>query len=984
MRLRDFLTMIWPSDGPYALATPFTIPGTDRRVYAHKVVDTVSEAVTFAKQVREQKDVFFAVHGLREPRVWNPRKVDARTGEPGAYEVRTRGNMRGTRALFFDIDVGGDGKYADRATALSSLREFCRALELPRPTVVGSGGGLHVYWPLVDEMDSSSWTHLAKKLKSAAEGFGLLVDPARTTDVSSVLRVPLTYNFKEGRRREVKILLAGAPTPNADMERLLHDAVVRMGDLKLLDEPSPQHPLSDLGSNVQNAQSGPPVSIKALAKGCRQMRRLIRKQGDVSEPEWYHSMNLVRFCDKGDKLIHKISEAHPDYDPDATESKAQQLRDKGVGPTTCAKLAEVCGEEHCNGCPLQGRVRTPLSAARNHDTAPAPVAAPKGVQPQQVTIPDAPEPFKRMKDGRICMSSTSADGDPLELTIHTHDLYPVQRVVNHSEGTEQQMWVANLPRQGLHEFALDADALYDSRKLAAALANQGVYVDPDNLLHMRRYMVAYIRTLQEAVDAETQSSHLGWTRDMGSFILPDRVIRESGEVHTASLSPKAARASEGVRRAGTLERQVELLSFYNHEPYRPNQFYILCGLAAPLFYATGHHGIVVNASGDPGASKSTSLYAAASLWGHPEDFALNGTSSGATTNARMERVNVLSNLPICVDEITLMSPPEAKELVMGITQSRAKIRLDRSGVERRTAENLKSSIMLTTANNSLHNLLAAHNSAGTAGSMRVFEMDFRAEHVHKKHEADTFMRELKGNYGHIGEVFMRHVIQNRAAIEQEIHETVERIDRRIETKSSERFWSAAIAVAEVAGRHAKKLGLLDFAISHVIDWVCEIQVPRMRGVVIEEYSTPMGILADYLESINANTIIVTNAQPGHQMQYVIREPRGEMLAHINSDEKVMWVLKRPFRDYCTRIGANSTDILQQLHATRHDEHGRISRVVSNPNIKKVLGAGTDHAKAQSWCFVINLDHPEVSGRANLEVVKGGADDAPSGKKIQSI
>jgi hypothetical protein len=44
----------------------------------------------------------------------------------------------------------------------------------------------------------------------------------------------------------------------------------------------------------------------------------------------------------------------------------------------------------------------------------------------------------------------------------------------------------------------------------------------------------------------------------------------------------------------------------------------------------------------------------------------------------------------------------------------------------------------------------------------------------------------------------------------------------------------------------------------------------------------------------------------------------------------------------------------------------------NTNSRRTLGAGTEFAKAQSWCFVINMAHKEVSGAIDLKVIAGGA------------
>jgi hypothetical protein len=90
---------------------------------------------------------------------------------------------------------------------------------------------------------------------------------------------------------------------------------------------------------------------------------------------------------------------------------------------------------------------------------------------------------------------------------------------------------------------------------------------------------------------------------------------------------------------------------------------------------------------------------------------------------------------------------------------------------------------------------------------------------------------------------------------------------------------------------------------------------------------------------------------------------GELLAHYDLDDRIMYVLKAAFKTHCSKIGANSTKIIEELHQPRDG-----ARIVPQPHTRRVLGAGTEYAKAQTYCFAINMDHPAVSGQVDLGVV----------------
>lgn len=969
MTPHDFLKAVWPNNGYLCIATPFTPPGSTKTTYAHRVFDAIEQACEYVSNQSGYKDIFFAVHSLAQPRVWNPTKHNYKTGEAGAWEVRTQANALECKAFFFDLDVGpGDAKYASQRDALVGLKQFCKDTGLPMPLITSSGGGLHVYWLLTSALASGEWKIHAAKLRQLARHHGLRADPARTTDTASVLRVVGTFNHKNGGKRPVMALTPAAqPTDTAKFVKMLDTAIIRAGVTTTpLRTPVPID-TTGLGSNLDEEFTGPPVSFRALVEACPQMQRLVPFRGNVSEPEWYFSINLTRFCHKGDKLVHLMSDGHPHYTPDTTEAKIAQLQSKGIKPTTCTKLAEVCGEQHCNGCSFKGLVKNPLIAARKRDVAePAVVVKHVDNTPLQLTIPSPPQPYTRLKTGEVAVTRKNKEGDEITTIILDHDLYPVTRIVNASAEIEQQTWRAVLPRQGAKDFVIDADALYERRKFTAALANNGVYAHPSNIENLQGYMIAYIAKLQREIDAEVQASHLGWTDDNSSFVLPDKVLLPDGTAKPASLSLQATRVAAQIKKKGTLQRQVELLEFYSHKSYVASQFMILCGLTAPLFRFTGHHGVIVNAVGEPGASKSTTLYTAASMWGEPELYGLNGTSSGATARARAERVTVLANLPVCVDEITLMPHKEAQELAMNITQPGHRLRLDRSGVERKGPDGEKSTIMLCTSNASLHGLLSNDNAGGTAGSMRVMEIVFRRLGLHTKADADQYLHELKQNYGHIGEEVMRYVVANQVKVERMVREVMRRIDLAAKITPGERFWSGGCAVAVTGAVIARKLSLLSFDAEFLMDWIVTKLIPHMRGVVSDSYSSPEGVLADYMEMINGNILVVNKGAYGNLSNS--NQLRGQLLARYEVDDGVMWVLKKGFKDYCVKIGANHLQLLEELSTPRAFPTGP-QRIVTSKNVRKVLGAGTDQAKAQSWCFAVNMKHPDVTGVVDLAVIE---------------
>ena len=1021
-----FLRLLWPDVGYYCIATQFVPKGQTEPVWVHRAYPTISEAVSYVHEIASLTDVYFAMLSLREDRVWDPTKKNWKTGEPGAWTTRTQYNMLASRCFFFDLDVGsGEAKYPTQRDALVDLVSFLEKTQLPEPTVVSSGGGVHVYWHFDSNLPAEDWRAPALYMRQLAEHYGLKVDPKRTTDVASVLRVPDTYNWKQaGNPRPVKVMGEGVITSTANLLRKISDALIRAGVTPEIPSALGKPPIAGaegLGSNIEFRDFGPPPTLEDVTDACAQAREIIRTYvdpthpyyGDLDNTAWYQGMiSLFRHIENGPDLCRQLTALFPRTNADV-EFKLRQA--EPYGPTRCEKLREFMPWKGsaCEGCRFRNDPSTPnpLVAARKSAVAPPPVVsiAPPpppgaGIPPPpppaaqltaaasphpsalQTLIPNPPKPYERLKTGEIAITRKDKDGEETTTVIYENDLYPLRRLVNSADSTEQQIWRVTLPRTGTKEFVIDADVLYDSRRFASTMANNGIYPHKADISALQDYMVAYINRLQKELDATLQSNHLGWADDHRKFILPDKVLHADGLVHPSSLTKAAKKSTQHITKRGSMLRQIELLRFYEDDRYLPNQTVILDAFASILFSFTGHHGIVVNCSGDAGASKSTTLQAAASVWGDAAMLPLNGTNRGATANARTQKLATHANLPTFMDEITLMPPRDAADMVMSITQPGHRLRLQTDGTERKHEDGYKSAIMVTTANSSLHTLLSIDNSAGTAGSMRVFEIHFKAQSVHTKAQADEFLRELRDNYGWLGEVFAHYVVRNLAAVRDRVHAKVREIDAVAGIQTSERFWSARIATTVVACEICNELGLLFYDPVKIQNWQVNEQVPLMRGVVLEEYRDPLAILTDYIAESNSHIVVVdkstaigantSGVMVAGDTAFAVNNPHGSLEGHFDMKAGVLLLRKQGFKEYCNRIGASSSRIIEELSRPRARGSEPPARVITSTNVRRTIGAGTPLAKGQTWCFVVNMRHPEIAGE-QLVGLPGGAQLATS-------
>jgi hypothetical protein len=182
------------TDGWYCVLGLFQ--GGIRSQKFYKTLDEVQEQAD--RLVGLNQDAFFAL------------------GKFKTDENRTALNCDMMQAFFLDIDCGeskvipdksGRVKgYIDQQAGMAALRQMCAALKLPKPTIVNSGRGWHVYWPLTEPVTREKWLDAAHTFKTRCIDGGFHIDPDVPADAARILRVPGTKNFKDDPAHDVVVM----------------------------------------------------------------------------------------------------------------------------------------------------------------------------------------------------------------------------------------------------------------------------------------------------------------------------------------------------------------------------------------------------------------------------------------------------------------------------------------------------------------------------------------------------------------------------------------------------------------------------------------------------------------------------------------------------------------------------------------------------------------------------------------------------------
>ena len=157
----------------------------------YKDLDSFVAAVARNNNKPTVKDQFFCLSLQRDH--------GPKTQSGFVQAARSANAALAVKAIWIDVDVGKEDGYQTVEDALKAALTFREAAGLPPfSAIVGSGGGIHVYWISDKALTPDEWRPYAEGLKALASQHGLKCDLGVTTDIARILRMPGTFNSQAG------------------------------------------------------------------------------------------------------------------------------------------------------------------------------------------------------------------------------------------------------------------------------------------------------------------------------------------------------------------------------------------------------------------------------------------------------------------------------------------------------------------------------------------------------------------------------------------------------------------------------------------------------------------------------------------------------------------------------------------------------------------------------------------------------------------
>jgi hypothetical protein len=886
--------------------------------FKHHWVSTPEEAQNKATALdKDGKTVFVAQGSFTTP--------TSRGGDNAAF----------FRNFFLDIDCGAGKPYATQADGLKALYGFCKAASLPAPTVVSSGNGLYAHWMLQSDLPAGLWLSVALLLKAVVNKFepGLDAD-SLCADRARVLRpVGATHRKDPNNPKTVRIVREEEPVNTFGFVAKLKAAAPEM-------MPAPK-----AMSKVQNAEflSGldeqRPSSAEQIATKCAQIAHLKAVKGDVAEPYWYAMIGLLRFTTEGEGVIHEWSSGHSDYSRGATDAKIRQHERSGVGPTTCARFHD-CNPDLCQGCVHAARTKSPITLGY---TAPAPLE-----RTPDSEYPDPPYGFTISKSG---VSFSAEDSTPI--TFYPYPLWVSS--VNADHFGESVTIRHKMPHVGWREITLPANKLIEPKLLFSALIDAHVQIiGKDNKGLFMSYIEHYVRKIRDDQKVAKLSGQMGWVDDDHgklAFIHGPDMYLADGTTRRVGYSASAPDFVRALEPSGETWEWVENTRLLNREELKGQAFAFLCGaFGSALVKFTGYDGCMVAMVGGSGKGKSLVGNWGLSAWGDWKTLTLNADD---TRNALVGRLGVLNSLPAYIDEIGNVSAEELSSVVLKLTQGRDKLRMNRNAVER-SNYNTWSLLSVVSSNHSLIDKLAAFKGHAVGEFNRLFEYEIPEDCGVTAEEGKLIGTTYLHNYGHIGRVYAKYLVENQDKHFTALNQLTELISKKSGALPEERFWVMTAATAVYGGMIAKNLGLCHIDINALMPWIYST-IKGMRKYKLMQQFDAVSFLGSIMDKYNQNFLVVASYDGGKSNQFSqqgYREPRGSLVGRIELDKNRLWLSYDVIKRELARLHLSSRKLATELRGCG----------LLNTGARIILGRGTLHQSVNQTSWEFDLNNPALGNK----------------------
>ena len=844
----EFLAVVLPSPdlGFYCAA------GFKNHIKRHKFVKEIDQLEdTVTSWHKEGLDCYFAL------------SVFEKTGS------RKAENARHIKSLFVDLDG-----YPTKKEAIEALNNFMAKTGLDMlgtPYVTDSGGGVHVYWPLIETVTIEQWKPIADAFKRLFVQENMRIDMSVTADAARVLRIPGTSNFKKkygATPRPTRILVDEGDTFDFDalsahILSVLHKPAPALPAVQTLQlpgvRPTSKKPSASAVQLFQNHVTKFGIIYKKTkeGKGCGQLRHYVEHASeDGMEPLWRATLSIAQKCEEAPKAVVWLSELHP-YDLDRMNQKLAEIK----GPYSCTAFDSI-NPGICTDCEHWGRITNPLALGRDIATTVETKEIsldPQGDKTETVLRPEPPRGYAYGQNGGVYIEREDIDDQGvitkrLQLLL-PYDVFPIDLLNNNGSHLVRMLAVR---RNAINEIVLPQEALAGRAETIKCLMNQNIvaanHSANDKLLH------EYVRACVEKLSLERRPvdvpQYCGWQPD-NSFVYAETIYRKDDKPLKIPMKG-LENITMNARSEGSLDEWKKIAQMLVRRNMWSHLSIMLFGIGSPLMRFTKLDGATVHCtSSESGTGKSFALNVAASVWGHPIHYR---TGAGTSPVAMQQRLGLLHSLPLITDEITTNNRNDFEwftAFLLSMSEGRGKERMENGANKERLNLSVWSALALMSSNRPAVDYMTGvrdHSSQGELLRLLEYSMD---EKLQWDDEEVEIVKSLTENFGVLGEVLAQYFVDNREYVQKLVQDTFKRLTKDIGKHSDERYWIATCTVAMVAGvlLNSKHLNIVDIPMQEILNDL-DKHVAYMRACTRGGKRTAEDVLNSYIQEYQGQLVVV--------------------------------------------------------------------------------------------------------------------------------
>ena len=858
----EFLAVVLPSPGTgYYCAVELT--RKNEHAFVEKLEDLLPHVDRWNKA---DYNIFFALSTFA--------KVGKRTAE----------NTLKIKAFFIDMD-GYESKKA-AAIALDAFMEKVGLSELGKPWIVSSGGGLHCYWPLTEELPTDVWKPVADNLKRLCAQEKMSIDMSVTSDSARVMRFPETFNHKKkySKPMPVKLLAEGDIFKFEDIAALIDKHLVEKANpiqrVETLSLPGARPSKAMTKAQVKLIENSTTLFASFESKCGQVVDYLNTAQDDGKEPVWRGLLSWAKVCNDGEEKAVWLSEMHP-YPPDRMHQKLAEIK----GPYSCVAMDSL-NPGICTGCPHWGKITNPLILGRelkaDNTEKVIPLAtvseefveeeffaldeSEEGDDPDNIPAvrrPLPPRGYSYGENGGVYFVKEEADeeGKKSKKTIQLvpYDLFVVDLLKMENE---HLVHMAAVRPEGVLTLNFPQKSIVSRDETLKWLASQNIvstFAGYDKQLY--EYVRACVGEASQAKKPIVVPYQCGWQED-NSFVYNNRVFTSDGR-ETRIPMPGLENINRNTNSDGDLQTWKKLWqTIFVDKPNMETALAVcLDSFGAPLMRFTEYEGFVWHiGSRESGTGKSLVLSAKAGVWGHPLRYR---TGKGTSPVAMQQRAGLLNSMPLLVDEITNTQRANmewAPVFIFDFAEAQGKERMDAGANKERLNNTSWKTTCTMTSNESLTDYMAGARKFSSNGELlRMLEWNPNIKLVWTPKEREVLL-DIKRHYGVAGEAWVRWLTKHREVAQEVVAKTHAHLKKVMNFDDDERYWHAGctIIVASAILLRRDYANILDVEVQKVIN-ALKLVVDKARGIIRGSVRTAEDVLNAYTGDNYGSFIIIKKA-----------------------------------------------------------------------------------------------------------------------------